>query len=242
MTIKFIPKKFIFLGICFFILILSFITGARQINKINSGMILIPEGKFMMGGNDESDQMPIHKVFLDSYFIDRTEVTQREFKKTMGFNPSRNLNPDLPVESVNWYEADEYCKHKAKRLPTEAEWEKAARGKTTTPFYWGNDLAEKYTWFLKNSNKQTHFVATKKPNLFGLYDMSGNVWEWVSDWYAKNYYSRAPYLNPKGPDKGKFKVQRGGSWSNSLNYHKNNYRMVYGPLGRDEFNGFRCVK
>ena len=236
------PKQTALPSISFFVLILLFLTGSSQFNKIKPSMVLIPEGMFVMGGNDESDQMPTHKVFLDSYFIDRTEVTQRDFKKSMGFNPSRHLNPNLPVESVNWYEADKYCKRKAKRLPTEAEWEKAARGKTRTSFFWGNELAEKFTWFLKNSNNETHLVATKKPNLFGLYDMSGNVWEWVSDWYAKDYYSRAPYLNPKGPDEGKFKVQRGGSWSNSLNYHKSSYRMVYGPLGRDEFNGFRCAE
>ena len=237
-----IRHLFSFLNWTLLLFVLLFSSGLSQSPSNKSEMILIPQGEFLMGGTDESDQNPTHIVFLDSYFIDKTEVTQKAFKSVMGFNPSKNSNPNLPVESVSWYEANEFCRDQYKRLPTEAEWEKAARGKSTTPFYWGKGVPENFTWFLQNSNKQSHFVATKQPNSFGIFDMAGNVWEWVSDWYAKDYYTKSPYRNPKGPKKGEFKVQRGGSWSNPLSYHKSSYRMVYGPLGRDEFNGFRCAK
>ena len=196
---------------------------------------------FYNGGHLEKDQFPPHKVFLDSYYIDVHEVTQRDFETIMGFNPSKHRGSDLPIEFVNWYEAQEYCHRTGKRLPTEAEWEKAIRGNTQTKFFWGNQISDTFAWFKGNSNGKTHPGGSKKPNSFGLYDMSGNVWEWVSDWYEKDYYKYSPYSNPTGPKTGKFKIQRGGSWSNILDYHASSYRMVYGPLGRDEFNGFRCV-
>lgn len=205
-------------------------------------MVLIPSGKFRMGGYLESDQSPIHDVYLDSYFIDTYEVMQDEFERVMKYNPSMHKGKKLPVEFIDWYEADEYCHKINKRLPTEAEWEKAVRGGTNSKFYWGNKTNENFSWSKLNSENITHPVGHKVPNSYGVYDMSGNVWEWVSDWYASDYYHNSPYLNPKGPDSGDFKVQRGGSWSNVGDYLASSYRMVYGPLGKDEFNGFRCAK
>lgn len=205
-------------------------------------MVLIPSGKFRMGGYLELDQSPIHDVYLDSYFIDTYEVKQEEFERVMQYNPSRHKGKKLPVEFIDWYEANEYCHKINKRLPTEAEWEKAVRGGTNSKFYWGNTTNKKYSWSKLNSKDITHPVGQKAPNSYGIYDMSGNVWEWVSDWYASDYYQISPYRNPKGPDSGDFKVQRGGSWSNSGDYLASSYRMVYGPLGKDEFNGFRCAK
>ena len=100
----------------------------------------------------------------------------------------------------------------------------------------------RFSWFKPNSQGKTHVVGTKNPNSYGIYDMLGNVWEWVSDWYDKNYYKNSHYSNPQAPESGKFKVQRGGSWANKADYHTSSYRMVYGPTGKDEFNGFRCAK
>ena len=205
-------------------------------------MVLVPSGSFLMGGELETDQIPVHEVFLDTFYIDVKEVTQGEYESVMGFNPSENKGIDLPVESLDWFEANDYCRKLGKRLPTEAEWEKAIRGDTGTKFFWGNKMNEKFSWFKGNSGGKTHPVGTRIPNSYGIYDMSGNVWEWVSDWYDKSYYKNSPYSNPKGPKTGKFKVQRGGSWSNIADYHSSSYRMVYGPEGKDEFNGFRCAK
>lgn len=208
----------------------------------NLKMVLIPAGSFLMGGQGEEDQRPIHKVFVDAFYIDVYEVNQKDFEAVMGFNPSKHKGPDLPVEFIDWNEAKAYCERIEKRLPTEAEWEKAARGDTRTPFYWGQTMKRGFTWYKDNSGGKTHPTGTKQPNAFGLYDMSGNVWEWVADWYQKDYYRASPGSNPTGPVSGEFKVQRGGSWSNRPEYHTSSYRMVYGPLGRDEFNGFRCAK
>ena len=208
----------------------------------SNNMVLVPSGSFLMGGESEADQIPAHEVFLDSFYIDAKEVTQREYESIMGFNPSKNKDVNLPVESLNWFEANDYCQKLNKRLPTEAEWEKAIRGDTKTKFFWGNKMNARFSWFKGNSNDKTHPVGTRIPNSYGIYDMSGNVWEWVSDWYDKNYYKNSPYSNPQGPKTGKLKVQRGGSWSNISDYHSSSYRMVYGPEGKDEFNGFRCAK
>ena len=205
-------------------------------------MVLIPSGTFMMGADLESDQSPVHKVFLDSFYIDIHEVTQKDFETIMKYNPSKHKGPSMPVELVDWFEASEYCKKIKKRLPSEAEWEKSVRGNSDSKFYWGNTMDGRFSWFKANSQGKTHPVGTKKPNSYGIYDMSGNVWEWVSDWYDKNYYKNSPYSNPQGPESGEFKVQRGGSWSNTADYHTSSYRMVYGPTGKDEFNGFRCAK
>ena len=205
-------------------------------------MILIPSGPFLMGGESETDQVPIHEVYLDSFYIDAKEVTQKDYESVMGLNPSKNKGDDLPVESIDWFEANDYCRKIGKRLPTEAEWEKAIRGDVKTKFFWGKKMDPNFSWFKGNSDGKTHRVGTRKPNSYGIYDMSGNVWEWVFDWYDKNYYKNSPHSNPQGPKTGQFKVQRGGSWSNIAEYHSSSYRMVYGPEGKDEFNGFRCAK
>lgn len=229
-------KKFVFIAFLFFPFFPIFN------NAFSNTMVLIPSGSFLMGGGSETDQIPIHEVFLDSFYVDIIEVTQKEYEKVMGFNPSKYIGVDLPVESLDWFEANDYCQKLGKRLPTEAEWEKAIRGNAKTKFFWGNKMNDKFSWFKGNSGGKTHAVGTRIPNSYGIYDMSGNVWEWVNDWYDKNYYKNSPYSNPQGPKSGKFKVQRGGSWSNIADYHASSYRMVYGPEGKDEFNGFRCAK
>ncbi len=233
----FYKKKYLIFQIVIFFLFVPWVFCSE-----NGSMALIPEGSFIMGGDFEKDQMPSHEVYLDSFYIDIHEVVQQDFREIMGFNPSKHKGPNFPVESVDWFEADQYCQKIGKRLPTEAEWEKSVRGDTLTRFYWGNEMKDDFSWFKGNSNGQSHPVGLKNPNGFGLYDMSGNVWEWVSDWYDMDYYKRSPTSNPEGPERGDFKVQRGGAWSNQPDYHASSYRMVYGPLGKDEFNGFRCAK
>ena len=231
-------RKFLFLSLFF---IFSALYPGTSLSS-ETEMVLIPSGTYMMGANLESDQSPIHKVFLDSFYIDIYEVTQKDFEAVMKYNPSKHKGPSLPVEFIDWFEASKYCKKINKRLPSEAEWEKSVRGNYDSKFYWGNTMDGRFSWFKANSKGKTHPVGTKQPNSYGIYDMSGNVWEWVSDWYDKNYYKYSPYSNPQGPESGKFKVQRGGSWANRADYHTSSYRMVYGPTGKDEFNGFRCAK
>ena len=223
-------------------LILVFLLNSNQPLASELEMVLIPAGSYLMGSNIEGDQQPIHLVYVSSFYIDQLETTQRNYEKLMGYNPSRFKGPDLPVENVDWFEANNYCKKIGKRLPTEAEWEKAARSKTKTNYYLGNKIDSKYAWYNKNSNRKTHPVGKKKPNSYGLFDMSGNVWEWVSDWFDSNYYKFSPFTDPKGPKVGEFKTLKGGSWSNNASYLNLGYRMVYGPEGKDEYIGFRCAK
>ena len=166
------------------------------------------------------------------------EVTQGQWKKLMGNNPSifSNCGEDCPVEQVSWNDVQEYigklCKREKQnpckyRLPTEAEWEYSARagGSTrlvgepsrTTPtggskYYWGDTINDSYLWYDGNSGNTTHPVGKKKPNAWGLYDISGNVWEWTGDWYDISYYKKSPSTDPKGAESGEYRVLRGGSW------------------------------
>ncbi|OGW16767.1 MAG: hypothetical protein A3K09_08570, partial [Nitrospinae bacterium RIFCSPLOWO2_12_FULL_47_7] len=186
-------------------------------------MVLIPSGEFMAGEPNSLKGMVINAFYMDKY-----EVTQREYEQVMGKNPSSFKGSDRPVESVTWYEADEYCRKVGKRLPTEWEWEKAAKGGTTTIFYWGEseDMAGDYAWYNENSGKKTHPVGQKKPNNYGLYDMAGNVCEWTSTDYDSSS-----------------KIFRGGSWRYDTIYVRSSYRS--GGRAPPDYSyygyGFRCV-
>lgn len=233
-------------------------------NKPPKGMVLIPAGTFMMGSEQGSrDEKPLHKVTLGPFFMDIFEVRQKEFEKVMGFNPSifisgtftgGSLKPgqtskdlakfkgyERPVERVSWNEAKEYCQQIGKRLPTEAEWEYAARAGSTTKYYWGDKMDISYSWNARNARSRSHLVGQKKPNAFGLYDMAGNIMEWVADWYDKNYYSKSPKINPKGPTTGTSKVVRGGSWYAHPDYSRSAYRVRNDPTIKYTDIGFRCV-
>ncbi|MEK6591128.1 MAG: formylglycine-generating enzyme family protein, partial [Nitrospinota bacterium] len=155
-----------------------------NILSMSKEMILIPASEFLAGEPDL-----LKGMFIKEFYIDKYEVTQREYKQVMGDNPSYFKCDDCPVENVIWYEADEYCRRVGKRLPTEWEWEKAAKGGTTTKFYWGDSeiMSDVYAWYYENSGSKTHPVGQKNPNAYGLYDMLGNVWEWTSsDYGSKN--------------------------------------------------------
>lgn len=204
------------------------------------GMVLIPDGEFVMGMEGASNKTP-HKVKLDAFYLDKTEVTQKEFEKIRGYNPSKFIGPDLPVEQVTWNEANAYCFKTGKRLPTEAEWEKAARAGTGGPYSWGDGEPGPFAWFADNADKQTHPAGQKKPNPYGLHDMAGNVWEWVGDWYGKSYYESSPKENPKGPDKGEEKTLRGGSWYSGTKHLSSATRYWSTPATRNSNFGFRCA-
>ena len=204
-------------------------------------MVLIPAGEFQMGSNAAEDEIP-HTVHLSAYFIDKYEVTQEQFEKVMGNNPSDFHGKNLPVEKVTWYEARDYCKAVGHRLPTEAEWEKAARAGTNTVYSWGDTMDGNYAWYWDNSKRSPHPVGSKKPNAFGLYDMSGNIWEWVADYYEDNYYATSPRDNPQGPFTSKYRVIRGGSWRDLSEFIRTTRRNYDLPAGRFNHIGFRCAK
>lgn len=210
--------------------------------KTDMVFVLIPARTFNMGSNDgAADEEPVHEVSLDSYLISKYEVTQEVWQKVMGNNPSYFKGNNLPVEGVSWDDCQEFYRNTGLRLPTEAEWEYACRAGTNTKYYWGDDKADgDYMWWSDNSGYTTHPVGEKKPNGFGLYDMSGNVWEWCEDWYGEDYYKSSPKHSPKGPGKGRYRVLRGGSWSYSNpELFRVGYRNSNFPSDRYRNRGFR---
>ncbi len=219
-------------------------------------MVVIKEGCFHMGSDSgDSDEKPIHKVCLSSFKIGKYEVKQVLFQNVMGFNPSQYPGANLPVDSVAWEDARDYCKKQGYRLPTEAEWEYAARGGSDSEYYWGGTVTGKEANFcdsacalnsrdasMTDGFKTTAPVGSFPPNSYGLYDMAGNVYEWVFDWYDKEYYSNSPKKNPKGPQIGEYRVMRGGSWINYSVGVRPADRTDAKPSKRLNFVGFRCAK
>ena len=190
-------------------------------------MVYVKGGTFMMGatsgqGSDAFFQdKPVHEVTLSDYHIGKYEVTQEEWETVMGCNPSKFKGPKRPVENISWEDCQEFIQKlnaltgKSFRLPTEAEWEYAARGGNKSfgaKAAGGFDIGEIAEYY-ENSNNTTFPVGQKQPNELGLYDMSGNVWEWCSDWYDN--YGSGPYTNPQGPSFGTLRVNRGGGWCSS---------------------------
>ena len=223
---------------------------------VKSEMVPLKGGCFMMGSDKgDYDERPVHEVCLSPFWIDKYEVAQSNFEAKMGNNPSRFVGPRLPVDRVNWHEAKAYCEKSGKRLPTEAEWEYAARGGTQTEFYVGDHITGKFGNFcdrecLRNSRiaavsdgfKFTAPVGSYSPNPFGLYDMAGNVAEWVEDWMGYSYYRSSPKNDPKGPTPQDIKVMRGGGWLNNPGFLRSANRTGLWPEFRNEGVGFRCAK
>ena len=215
-------------------------------------MVFVEGGTFKMGSNDgKSSEKPIHEVQVDDFYIGKYEVTQAQWKQIMGTNPSYFKDcPECPVVSVNWNDIHEFLKKlneqtgQTYRLPTEAEWEYAARGgsKSKGYKYSGSNNLDELAWYDKNSDKKTHPVGQKKANELGLFDMSGNVWEWCSDWYGNDYYAKSPKDNPQGPESGERHVLRGGSWDININYCHVTYRYRLFPFYRFNYIGFRLVR
>ncbi|MBM3734408.1 MAG: formylglycine-generating enzyme family protein [Acidobacteria bacterium] len=188
---------------------------ASLVNPVDGLTYLwIPPGEFLMGcspgdGECDSDEKPAHPVRITKgFWISESEVTQAAYQKVIGSNPSNFKGADLPVEDVNWNQAVAYCKAVGGRLPTEAEWEYAARAGDPRARYGELDAI---AWYDKNSREMTHPVKGLMPNRFGLYDMLGNVWEWNADWYGE--YQPGAQVDPKGPARGTDRVIRGGSWN-----------------------------
>ena len=194
-----------------------------SLDDIMRNMVYVEGGTFTMGATSEQkkpddDEKPTHRVSLSSFYIGKYEVTQALWKAVMGSNPSRFEGDNLPVERVSWNDCQTFLRKlnamtgKNFRLPTEAEWEFAARGGNRSRGYQysGSNVLSDVAWYYDNSGSKTHNVGTKAPNELGIYDMSGNVWEWCQDW--KGSYSSSAQTNPKGPSSGSFRVLRGGSW------------------------------
>jgi len=212
--------KFILRGIIAGIILLSF-TPQVKAADVPEGMVLLPGGCYTMGTDKvfyyEHDQentreQPAHKVCLDPFYIDITEVTQKKWNQLMKVNNAVVQGPDYPMTHIQWHEARAYCHRRGARLPTEAEWEYAARAGSTADNPWGNGIDRDALWYGGNSLRKLSIVGQKKPNAFGLHDMMGSVWEWVEDWYSYHYYETSPVDNPKGPGQISFHVIRGASW------------------------------
>jgi formylglycine-generating enzyme required for sulfatase activity len=241
-------------------------------------MVFVKGGTFTMGSMENSDEKPEHKVSVSDFKISKYEITNEQFceflnergnqtegdvawldiededclikKSGVKFVPKSGKNKH-PVIEVTWYGARAYCKWAGGRLPTEAEWEYAARGgKGETGYkYAGSDNISVVAWYTKNAYDKgedspdygTHQVGTKKANELGIYDMSGNVWEWCSDWYDSDYYSISPKQNPQGSKKGSYRVYRGGSWYNSASSCRVAIRSNRSPAYSNFNIGFRLV-
>ena len=236
-------------------------------------MVLVPSGFFIMGSNKTlDDETPEHRVYLDGFWIDKYEVSAGQFTEFLNtvnnvkgyyldnkfgtlfydgrFHPRQGLE-NYPVNNVTWIAADAYCRWQEKRLPTEAEWEKAARGTSAQTYPWGNstpsDTRARYfkTW----TDEQKHKVMVPVQALpegqspYGLHNMAGNVKEWVDDWYDREYYKeQSEYANPRGPIGGEFKVVRGGSWRDLKGFIYSSFRNNGNPKSRMDDYGFRCAK
>lgn len=189
-------------------------------------------------------ERPAHKVCLDEFLLDTHETTQKEWQDVMGFNPTAFPGEDLPVEHISWEEARSYCHKRQARLPTEAEWEYAARAGSDQENFWGDGVNGDYAWFDRNSGRRPHPVGTRKPNPWGLYDMMGSVWEWVYDWLDLNYYKYSPVKNPRGPeDRRSNHVIRGGSWLDDETFFRAALRnRGLGDQTETFVVGVRCAK
>ena len=226
-------------------------------------MVFVKGGCYQMG-----ESYNAHEVCLDDFYLGKYEVTQGQWKSIMGNNPSsfKDCGDNCPVEAVSWNDIQDFIQklnRKTKnnpqapsvasrtdfikgefRLPTEAEWEYAARSGGKSEKYSGTSNESEigdYAWYEKNSGDKTHSVGQKKPNGLGLYDMSGNVWEWVNDWYDGDYYKNSPKNNPTGPSSGKEKVLRGGSWDCFSGYLEASFRDRNVPTWRGYGFGFRVA-
>ena len=212
----------------------------------------------------------MHRVWVNSFLMDKYEVTQGQYGRFPLPDPSHFKNQEHPTEQMNWTDATIYCNERSReeglqpcydektwecnfqangyRLPTEAEWEYACRAGRNTKYFFGNDARKlkHYAWFAENSSKKTHPVGKKKPNPWGLYDMCGNVAEWCNDFYSADYYEASPDKNPKGPAKGGERVLRGGAWNSSAESCRSRYRVgdpsINDTCLASDAIGFRCAR
>ncbi len=220
---------------------------SRTNPKDGLSYVWIPDGSFRMGCSeapkdpqcDKEDEFPTHTVAISKgFWMGQTEVTQQAYRKVTGKNPSHFKGPQRPVESVSWDEAKAYCATVGLRLPTEADWEYAARAGSRAAQY--GDLNE-IAWYRSNSNSTTYDVGLQAANAWGLKDMLGNVWEWTADWYDASYYAKTPAKDPSGPTSGNRRVLRGGSWDFNPGLVRVSVRFRGVPSVRVNYIGFRCA-
>ena len=247
-----VKKKSVLVGLAAVLYFFGSLAMAQRTSKDGAEMVLIPAGEFWMGSEDGgSDEKPRRRVYLDAFYIDRYEVTNAHYGRFMQatgrgapseWNSTSFNGPTQPVVGVDWHDAEAYCKWAGKRLPTEAEWEKAARGTDGRKYPWGDQ------WDPSRANSSESKLAKTAPvgsyptgvSPYGAHDMAGNVWEWVADWYDANYYQRAPSRNPKGPESGQARALRGGSWFFRSGHLRSSGRSAFDPTDRDDGLGFRC--
>lgn len=250
---------FFFFALTIVVLGFGFMLSPKKgsVNSVGIEFVLIPKGTFEMGcANQEMSPCkdnPLHKVTISrSFYLAKYEVTQAQWYAVMKTRPAKFNGDNLPVERVSYTDAQEFV-HKLNqmektgvyRLPTESEWEYACRAGTKTLYFFGDNSEElgRFAWYYKNSDHKTHPAGQKEPNKWGLYDMSGNVWEWCSDSYLPGYYDESPPVDPQGPDSCCNKVIRGGSWHSIYTYRMRScFRFYYNFNGRLPNIGFRIVK
>jgi formylglycine-generating enzyme required for sulfatase activity len=226
--------------------------------KDGAPMVLVPAGEFTMGSEQgDDDEQPVHRVVLDRFYLDTFEVTNGRFAKFVeaiqseppwGFADQETpvVQAERPVRWVNWLEATGYCLWAGKRLPTEAEWEKAARGTDGRTYPWGNDppTAAHAVFGLKEGDETVSPIGNRNPGSspYGVHDLAGNLYEWVTDWYDDAFYTQHSPSNPRGPGEGTTKVQRGGSYINSPYRLRSAFRTKGDPTEHDPHVGFRCAQ
>jgi formylglycine-generating enzyme required for sulfatase activity len=226
--------------------------------KDGAPMVLVPAGEFTMGSEQgDDDEQPVHHVVLDSFYLDTFEVTNGRFAKFVaaiqseppwGFADQETpvAQAERPVRWVNWLEATGYCLWVGKRLPTEAEWEKAARGTDGRTYPWGNEppTAAHAVFGLKEGDETVSPIGTRDAghSPYGVHDLAGNLYEWVTDWYDDAFYTQNSPSNPRGPGEGTAKVQRGGSYINSPYRLRSAFRTKGDPTEHDPHVGFRCAQ
>ena len=231
---------------------------AEVIGKDGAPMMLVPAGEFTMGSDKgDDDEQPVHRVFLDSFYMDKFEVTNGRFAKFVeaiqseppwGFADKETpvVRSDRPVRWVNWMEAFGYCLWAGKRLPTEAEWEKAARGTDGRVYPWGSDQPTPIhaVFGLKEGADMVAPIGNrdKGKSPYGIHDLAGNLYEWVADWYDEQFYTKNPAINPRGAVEGTAKVQRGGSYINNPYRLRSSFRSKGDPTEHDPNVGFRCTE
>jgi formylglycine-generating enzyme len=207
-------------------------------------MVKIEGGSFVMGSDSgRPDEKPAHRVTVAGFYLDKTEVTQEAFERVMGKTPSLFKGcPNCPVEQVSWQDAHDYCAKVNKRLPAEAEWEFACRAGGKSAYAWGDTVNGDNAWYSDNAGRKTHPVGQKKPNGFGLCDMSGNVYEWCFDWFI-DYASLKNLPQKKGvANEGDSRVMRGGSWNNNVDGVSCTSRGWDIPDAATNNVGFRCAR
>jgi formylglycine-generating enzyme len=231
---------------------------AQLMGRDGAPMVLIPAGEFTMGSDKgDDDEEPIHRLFLDSFYMDKFEVTNGRFAKFVeaiqseppwGFADQETpvVHADQPVRWVNWMDAWGYCLWAGKRLPTEAEWEKAARGTDGRLYPWGNEPPTPLhaVFGLKEGAETVSPIGnrTQGRSPYGAHDLAGNLYEWVADWYDDTFYTTNPTVNPRGPLQGTTKVQRGGSYINTPYRLRSSFRTKADPTEHEPNVGFRCAQ